>query len=87
MIRGWGSWFALVFRLVSYCRAYTPTHPLRFCVPHIPPAASGTKMWLLIPSAATLCELLFVVTFCSHCLLLASMTPRTGPVGMSLAAR
>ena len=34
-----------------------------------------------------LCELELVVTFTSHVLVLASMTPITGPFGISLAAR
>ena len=72
--------------LSHHCCAKTPIQPLLLWVVHIPPACKGTNAWLLLESTAMLCEFELVVTFCSQVLVLASMTPMTGPLGMSLAA-
>src|SRR5579863_5395928 len=71
----------------SYCEANTPTQPLVPSDWHSGPAPSGTKMWLVLGSAATLWEKGVVGTFCSHCLERASMTPRTGLGDILLAPK
>ena len=73
--------------LKPHCRPYTAIQPFALCVVQMVPDCIGTKIWLLLGSAEMLCELLLVVTFCSQVLVLASITPITGPLGMSRAAR
>src|SRR5208337_4759490 len=70
----------------GYCRPYTAMHPLALCVVHCDPACMGTKIWLVNWLTVTLWELEPVVTFTSHCRVPASITPSTGPLGISLPA-